>query len=148
MSRIGSRKAILLPPWSQPPIAHMWLSLQATRQSQIFRIPVRLTVPAHFIFTLYTLILRRWNPAFLGRKTRIPTAAFSAGLPATEKVRFRCYYIFHVSARGGYALMLMGTGVEKLMTIASERGGLWSSLFNRVTFLWGLNSSIWIFFLS
>lgn len=59
-------------------------------------------------------------------------------LPATEKARFRCYYIFHVCARGGYALVLMGTGVEKLMTIASERGALWSSLFNRVTFLWSL----------
>lgn len=142
---IGRRKAILLPLWSQQPAAHMRLSLQVTRQSQISCIPVCLTVPTHFIFTLYTLILHRWNPAFLGKKTRVPTAAFSAGLPTTEKARFRYYYIFHPCARGSYALVLMGTGVEKLMTIASARGGLWSILFNRVTFLWGLNSSIWIF---
>lgn len=105
---IGRRKAILLPLWSQQPMARMWLSLQVTRQSQILNIPVCLTVPTHFIFTLCTLILHGWNPAFLGKKTRVPTAAFSAGLPAAETARFKSCYIFHMCAsvngnRGGKA---------------------------------------------
>lgn len=44
------------------------------------------------------------------------------------------FFTWVKTARGGYALMLMGTGVEKLMAVASERGGLWSSLFNRWLF--------------